>query len=455
MNQVSDKIKVLIEGYSAEGHTSFGSQIRELWKRLLGTGKYQIVQHGWFHTAHIEKAPWQIIPTNNSWDDQGRPIFMAEDKWGQKSFVRVCSQTKPDLVWTLADTYMTEHMAKMRRQLDYKFIQYMPLDGAPPPLRYKEWMTEADASVAVCKWGAEIMEKMCGRPFPYIYHGVDTDTFVPYPPARKAEIRRASTGNRLGPDAKIIGWVGKDQTRKQPWNLFELVHYLLYGEYHTCNKCHRVTKHPYDKQLRKTITPKDKQCRWCLSKDVTQGQPQDVYFWCHAYNQPQQAWDFNRLIADWKLEDRVIFTTTLSRDSGLSTSEIVDLYNCFDVFVSLSGGEGFCIPLCEAQSCGIPVLYTNYSGQIEICTSGGLPVDNESFVPEPMTHIDRAVASIEHCIQQYNTLFSKDQKLYKKLRTGGRVRMIDDFNWDSLAQQWDTLITKTLQDSVSLIGVPS
>jgi glycosyltransferase involved in cell wall biosynthesis len=55
-------------------------------------------------------------------------------------------------------------------------------------------------------------------------------------------------------------------------------------------------------------------------------------------------------------------------DAGESLSEesMVEMYNCMDMFVLPTAGEGFGIPTIEAMSCGVPVAVTNYTTAWEI-----------------------------------------------------------------------------------------
>ena len=58
------------------------------------------------------------------------------------------------------------------------------------------------------------------------------------------------------------------------------------------------------------------------------------------------------------------------------TGSLRDLYNAADVFLAPSRGEGFGIPIVEAQMCGCPVIVTDFTAQSELCFDGyKIPVD--------------------------------------------------------------------------------
>jgi glycosyltransferase involved in cell wall biosynthesis len=52
------------------------------------------------------------------------------------------------------------------------------------------------------------------------------------------------------------------------------------------------------------------------------------------------------------------------------------MYNAADVFLLPSQGEGFGIPVLEAQASGCPVIVTDFTAQSELCGGGWkIPVD--------------------------------------------------------------------------------
>lgn len=50
--------------------------------------------------------------------------------------------------------------------------------------------------------------------------------------------------------------------------------------------------------------------------------------------------------------------------------QLAAVYSAADVFLAPSRGEGFCVPLLEAQACGTPVIVTDFSAQPELVGAG-------------------------------------------------------------------------------------
>lgn len=66
----------------------------------------------------------------------------------------------------------------------------------------------------------------------------------------------------------------------------------------------------------------------------------------------------------------VLFSDKYTYLLGLPDPFMVDMYNSLDVLVLASMGEGFGIPLIEAQACGTPVIVGDWTSMGELCFSG-------------------------------------------------------------------------------------
>jgi glycosyltransferase involved in cell wall biosynthesis len=57
-------------------------------------------------------------------------------------------------------------------------------------------------------------------------------------------------------------------------------------------------------------------------------------------------------------------------EKGLPAEALAELYNAADVLLAPSYGEGFGIPVVEAQACGTPVIVSDWTAQPELCGAG-------------------------------------------------------------------------------------
>jgi glycosyltransferase involved in cell wall biosynthesis len=58
------------------------------------------------------------------------------------------------------------------------------------------------------------------------------------------------------------------------------------------------------------------------------------------------------------------------RSSLIAAQDMAAIYSASDVLLSASRGEGFGIPVIEAQACGTPVIVSNFSAQPELVGAG-------------------------------------------------------------------------------------
>ncbi len=78
------------------------------------------------------------------------------------------------------------------------------------------------------------------------------------------------------------------------------------------------------------------------------------------------------LIAAGVPETAVAFTNMYAYSHGFKPEMMAALFTCFDVLLAPSHGEGFCVPMVEAQACGTPVICSNATSQPELLGAGWL-----------------------------------------------------------------------------------
>jgi glycosyltransferase involved in cell wall biosynthesis len=103
--------------------------------------------------------------------------------------------------------------------------------------------------------------------------------------------------------------------------------------------------------------------------------------------------------------DRIVFAEPYPYRNGMYPPDyMAELYNAFDVFLNPALGEGFGIPILEAQACGTPVITTDWTAMSELSTAGWA-VEGEKVwsVQEAwwkMPHVSAVVDALEQAYDQ-------------------------------------------------------
>jgi len=107
----------------------------------------------------------------------------------------------------------------------------------------------------------------------------------------------------------------------------------------------------------------------------------DAYLYIHTdISTVADGVDISRLIESFGTpKDRVRVVDQFALKQGIEQDVVAKLYNCADVLLMTSRGEGFGIPAIEAQACGTPVIVTNWTAQPELVGSGWIVEGQEEW----------------------------------------------------------------------------
>ena len=102
--------------------------------------------------------------------------------------------------------------------------------------------------------------------------------------------------------------------------------------------------------------------------------------------------------------------------SQLSEKYLNYVYNAADVFLSTSHGEGFGIPIIEAQAAGCPVILTDCTAMTELCLSGRLIRGGTDFMHLPgATQRLPDVEETTYLLRDFRAIKEDgDAKIYRK-----------------------------------------
>jgi glycosyltransferase involved in cell wall biosynthesis len=88
----------------------------------------------------------------------------------------------------------------------------------------------------------------------------------------------------------------------------------------------------------------------------------------------------SQMAQDLGIADRVVFMPSYEQVCGMTPEEMVAAwYGSLDVLSLCSYGEGFGVPLIEAQACGTPVVATDGSAMTELARPRGWVVNGQRF----------------------------------------------------------------------------
>lgn len=263
----------------------------------------------------------------------GYPVYPNSDydTWGNDVVGMHLDRSKSDLLITLMDLFILDR--KVYGNLPTPWAAWTPIDSVEMGEPTHAMLKRANYPIAMSNFGAEQMKNYEIEPFATIYHAVDTEIFKPMD---KAECR-AELG--LEQDAYFVGMV-------------------------MANKGNRKMFPLQFKAIKKFFDSHNDE-RMCVYQhtDPTSG---------------MGGFDIRELVRMMGLKGSS-FNTNQYDTSVVPTppETMAKIYNSFDVLLNCSAGEGFGVPIVEAQACGVPVVTHGVTAMPEI-TQNGYTVESSS-----------------------------------------------------------------------------
>jgi glycosyltransferase involved in cell wall biosynthesis len=238
---------------------------------------------------------------------------------------------------------------------------WVPVDHRPPPTKVVEFLRDTGAvPIAMSRFGEEQLKESGLDPI-YVPHGIDTEIFKP---RDRGEIRKLLN---LPEDTFVVGMVANNQGQSPARKGFSEA-FMAFSIFQQTHPDARLYLH-------------------CEMSGFRNGL--DLYRLLERFEVPEEA---------------VMFTDQIRLEHVFPPGALSALYNSFDVLLNPSYGEGFGIPIVEAQACGTPVIVTDWTAMPELCGSGwkvaGTPWDHpmaEAFWMKP--DIDQLVDALDQAYE--------------------------------------------------------
>jgi len=443
------------------GNTGFGTVGEELARRFGDAELFDLYYLGWHYNPTNESAnafakehKFKLLPTQ---------FWNPKDQFGKLSWDTIIQKIRPDIVLSLGDPWMIEHIANSKFRNSYQWIAYVPIDRDVISKPWLKILKNPDVLVVYSEFGKQVVEDQMPFRHPvFIKHGVDKSIFRPYYwdymknmsiEDRRREMKERILGKGMG-EKFIVGFVGRNQIRKDvPRTMFAFKAFTCktwierqqihienpetgdiehFEAEHFCPnvQCFRCDLCPAYQEREETKNA-------ILYLHTTRGgaaspDGQDI---------PGIGWSIDEIALRLNLQGKLWMTPKITTLRGLPRAALAQIYSCFDVHLFLTHSEGFGLPIAESIACGVPTFVTNYSSMPEIVAGGGGEAVNvRDFYCYVTWENMLANADIGHAADLVNKVFV--DKEYRDQLIEGAVKNDYIIDWNEVSNQFLDVIRK-------------
>ena len=259
------------------------------------------------------------------------------------------------LVVTLMDVWVLA--TQMAAQLD--MACWVPVDHEPAPPMVLEFFRQTSAiPIAMSRFGEQQLTEAGLEPL-YVPHGVDTDAFKPYP---RDEVRE-QVG--VPEDAFLVGMVAANKGRPSRKGFVQALQaFRLFREQH-----------------------------------------ENAYLYLHTMLDPNlaQGEDIPAILGSLGIPKSAVLAADQYRMQfdPYPPSSMARIFSSLDVLLNPATGEGFGVPVLEAQACGVPAIVTNFSAMPEVCGAGWHVACRPQWTGQnswqALADVEDIVQALRHC----------------------------------------------------------
>jgi len=296
--------------------------------------------------------------------------------YGQDVMAAHAKNFRADILISLMDAWVIQ--TNLLQSYSDKWYPWFPIDHEPLPEPIRNSVKQSPKPITMSKFGLQMMEN-AGMPAYYVPHGVETNV---YKPIDRNEAREKMM---LPKDVFIVGMVAANKGSPPRKAFFQNI--AAFAELHK--------KHA------------------------------DTVMYIHNIHGGNGGQDTVNLVeyaefCGLEVGRDILFADQYHYMLGYPDDQMNMLYNAMDVHTLVSMGEGFGIPILEAQSAGTPVIVGDWTAMPELCFSGWTVAKSEAepfFTPlganQFLPHVSAIADRMEQAYQ------NKDNaELRQKARDG-------------------------------------
>lgn len=319
-------MRIFLSSNGIHTHTGYGVQARLALPRIAALG-HEVGMLAWYG---VEGGM-----LNYAIEHQGVvhnvPMYpKGRDGYGNDVVGMHAQHFKADIVISLIDAWVLD--AARHSPTGVRWCPYFPVDMEPMPPPVLAAVKQSFQPIVYSKFGLA-QAQAAGLDARYVPHMVECETFCP---GDKADARAAL---HWPADAFIVGMVAANKgfpSRKS-----------------------------YPEQMQAFVAFARAHTDALLYLHTNKGENDGM----GGINIPELAEQLG-------ITDKIIYADQYGLMMGFSDEYMVNVYRGMDVLLSVSMGEGFGVPILEAQACGTPVIVGDWTAMPELCF-GGWMVDKK------------------------------------------------------------------------------
>lgn len=397
---MNGKVRLLWIGDSPTVSTGFGRVSQGVLEGLYQSGKYDIAVLGINHQMgdpHRYEGMIRIYPAR-----------ARNNIYGFNRVEEVIAKEKPNIIIINNDLWIVAEYVKLIPG-NNRIFTYSPVDALPVHRNWMDTIVRVNAGIGAytefAKNGIQAVSPSLNVEI--IGHGVDTDEFYPIEDARKFMAN-------IPPDVFLVQNVNRNQPRKR-LDLFL-------------------------KAMQLWLSRKSKADR------------DNIAFYYHGALR-DVGWNLIDLAQRWGVDDKFLVTdqSNLTPAKGIPLSSLCKIYNCADVHVMTSMGEGFGLSPFESAACGVAQIVPDHSAVKELWEGVAPLIKIADW--EVLTggiNTEGGVIDVECLVDILEDLYQHRDKVKMLGMKAFEYVHQEKFTWGYIANQFDRVITTMLGNDASL-----
>lgn len=334
------------------------------------------------------------------------------DVWYRDGFLKLLQSKPYELVWIMNDfpviIPLNDYIKKIREQKkqlsvktanqiqhpNFKVVFYAPIDSSPSSLWFEN-MKEFDQVVTYTNYAKTEIQKYKNIKLEIIPHGLDKNNFNPLNDAIALRKKYQLPVNKF-----IFGTVNKNHARKDIGSTL-------------------IAMATFKKKYNA-----------------------DAVLYLHSYHSDPAGIKIHDAAQRLGLKFNVDYFLPIEdkyKNGEYSISDMNEIYNCMDCFITTSMAEGWGLTLCEALCCELPVIYGNHTSLKEIMNGLGNGVNllyehiqiNDGEGLRYKMDISEIVSFMKEC-------YDKKEKIKY-------FEQAKQYDWEKISLSWQSIFNKLLK----------